>query len=89
VNITLSLVSGETNIKSPPVFSGAGFSLIEDPIKFVDEFKEAAIWNNWFSNERKKELFARCLRGTAKEWWLNEVVDGANYKTILFENGGL
>ncbi|KAG0904855.1 hypothetical protein G6F33_012611 [Rhizopus arrhizus] len=85
VNNTPIIVAGETSIKSPPTFTGSGFSDMEDPLKFLEDFKEAAIWNNWVLDSRKKELFYRCLKGHAKDWYVGEIMEMPNYSGLAFD----
>ncbi|KAG1277358.1 hypothetical protein G6F66_012319 [Rhizopus arrhizus] len=81
------IVSGETNAKKPPTFSGSEFALNQDPLKFIDDFEEAATWNNWVYDDRKKELFMRCLTGPAKDWFHNELVTTkAAYNALNYDD---
>lgn len=79
------LVLGETSAKKAPTFSSGDR---QDPSRFLDEFNEAAAWNNWVSTDRRKELFFRCLTHYAKEWFLN-TFDRASqaYKDMKFDDG--
>jgi hypothetical protein len=63
------ITTTETAVKKPPSFSGVGFT--QDPLEFMEEFEEAPTWNNWYSHERCKELFVRCLKGHARNWATN------------------
>lgn len=79
------LVLGETSAKKAPTFSSGER---QDPSKFLDEFNEAASWNNWISTERRKELFFRCLTHYAKEWFLNTFDRSTEaYKKMMFDDG--
>ncbi|CEP07092.1 hypothetical protein [Parasitella parasitica] len=78
-------VSSETNSRVPPTFSGVGFSLDEEPLKFIEDFQEAAGWNNWVDS-RKKELFRRCLKGFAANWYTTVVMESAAYDTLEFSS---
>ncbi|CEP17051.1 hypothetical protein [Parasitella parasitica] len=79
-------ITGETNSKVPPKFSGIGFSPAEDPPKFLEDFRETAVWNNWVQVHRKKELFMRCLAGYARDWYLSEVIERPDYHNLPFES---
>ncbi|KAK4512718.1 40S ribosomal protein S6 [Mucor velutinosus] len=45
-NQQVVVVTGESNVKPAPKFHGSGFSVEEDPLQFLEDFKEAASWNN-------------------------------------------
>ncbi|KAK4512684.1 ARP2/3 actin-organizing complex subunit Sop2 [Mucor velutinosus] len=45
-NQQVVIVTGESNVKPAPKFHGSGFSVEEDPLQFLEDFKEAASWNN-------------------------------------------
>ena len=62
----------ESNVKKAPTFSGLG--LAEDPLAFLEAFEAAATWNNWVTDERKKELMRRCLDGPAKHWYESRIM---------------
>ncbi|KAI8874637.1 hypothetical protein K501DRAFT_315797 [Backusella circina FSU 941] len=62
---TIVVASNETSIRSPPVFSGYGNHA--DPLKFLKGFRDAAAWNNWITEKRKKDLFVRCMQGYAQD----------------------
>ncbi|KAI7887570.1 uncharacterized protein EV154DRAFT_567371 [Mucor mucedo] len=79
------MVLGETSAKVAPSFTGGER---QDPSKFLEEFNEAASWNNWVSRDRRKELFFYCLSGYAKEWFLNTFDRSeAAHSNIKFYNG--
>jgi hypothetical protein len=80
------LSPGETSAKQSPTFSGACHT--HDPLRFLEEFEDAASWNNWKSDERKKELFIRCLTGYAKEW-VNNIInnDRKAYDSLKYSDG--
>lgn len=79
------LVMGETSAKKAPTFASGDR---QDPSKFLDDFNEAASWNNWISTDRRKELFFRCLSHYAREWFLNTFDRGSEeYKAMAFDDG--
>ncbi|CEP09927.1 hypothetical protein [Parasitella parasitica] len=73
------IVSGESNMKTPPKFTGSGFAVHEDPLQFVEDFTEAATWNNW-QEARLNELFCRCLQGFAKDWYIAEIRESPTFQ---------
>ncbi|KAI7893623.1 uncharacterized protein EV154DRAFT_477476 [Mucor mucedo] len=79
------LVLGETSAKSAPTFASGDR---QDPVQFLEDFNEAASWNNWVSTDRRKELFFRCLTHYAREWFLNTFERGSEeYKKMKFDDG--
>lgn len=85
-NKQITVASGETNNRNAPTFTGTGQS--QDPLKFLEEFDKAAKWNNWRSDERRKEVFMLCLDGHAERWLKNHLMNNAeNFKNMDFDNG--
>lgn len=54
-NKQITVCAGETNSRKAPMLSGSGRS--QDPLKFIEDFEKAARWNNWLTDDRKKETF--------------------------------
>ncbi|KAI8328095.1 hypothetical protein BD560DRAFT_441933 [Blakeslea trispora] len=78
--------SAEMNTKNAPLFSGAG--RLQDPQKFLNEFNKAARWNNWMTDDRKKEIFDLCLEGAAERWIENlKNKNAITFKTMPFDDG--
>lgn len=82
-NKHVTIAAAETNARPAPSFSGTGFK--QDPMLFLEEFDKAAKWNNWRSDERKKEMFTLCLTGHAERWCKN---NEAEFKSLPFEDNG-
>lgn len=60
----------ETNTHPSPTFSGDPYQ--DDPLRFIDEFKDAAAGNNWLSDGRKLDRIRLCLKGFAKDWMMHQ-----------------
>ncbi|KAI7846820.1 hypothetical protein BDC45DRAFT_542492 [Circinella umbellata] len=72
----------ETNRVSAPHFTGDNDS--EDPLLFLDEFKKAALANNWKQDDCKIDMMALSLKESAKLWYREEFTRSRNTK---FDNG--
>lgn len=74
----------EENNKTVPTFSG--LARAQDPLKFIEDFQKAAKWNNWRTDERKKETFLMCLNGHAERWVKNHLMSAKEtFKALKFE----
>lgn len=79
------VTTGETNNRSPPSFSATGKH--RDPLLFLEEFDKAARWNNWRTDERKKEVFLLCLTGQAERWVKSFLMEDITmFNTLTFED---
>ncbi|RHZ59923.1 hypothetical protein Glove_360g195 [Diversispora epigaea] len=56
----------ETNLIPIEAFSGQPH---EDPVEWITTFERAAETNNWTTAERKMQIAARYLKGTASHWY--------------------
>lgn len=85
-NKQITVAAGETNNRNAPKFTGTGQS--QDPLKFLEKFDKAAKWNNWRTDERRKEVFMLCLDGHAERWLKNNLmVNDEAFKNMDFDNG--
>lgn len=81
---TIIIPDKEENNKTVPTFSGSARA--QDPLKFIEDFQKAAKWNNWRTDERKKETFLMCLNGHAERWVKNHLMaDKEMFKVLEFE----
>lgn len=79
------MVAGETNNRTPPTFSGTGTT--QDPLRFLEDFEKVSKWNNWRTDERKKETFLLCLTGHAERWVKNHLMSKLDeFNKLAFEN---
>lgn len=85
-NKQITVATGETNTRSPPMFSGTGRT--QDPLRFLEDFEKVSKWNNWRTDERKKETFLLCLTGHAERWMKNHLMnDMKTFETLLYDDG--
>lgn len=83
-NKQITVAAGETNNRTPPVFTGTGIN--QDPLKFLEDYEKVAKWNNWRAEDRKKETFLLCLSGAAERWMKNHL-DKEAIEDMEFDNG--
>lgn len=81
----ITVVAGETNNRTPPTFSGTGTT--QDPLRFLEEFEKVSKWNNWRTDERRKETFLLCLTGHAERWVKNHLMKDLDaFKKLAYDN---
>lgn len=69
--LSSEVVVVETNTHAIPHFHGNQHT--DDPLLFMENFKDAADENNWTSDERKLARVRLALKGAAKDWYKREV----------------